>query len=219
MEMRTIIPFVCLGLLLWIEPASAQKEYSLTVGIHRDVPAMTEEQVDDALDRASKLFKETDNQCDVTLKRDGPIKTFDFDSAPKTIRNIDDLESVHRVPADIKVVESIYFCQGRFNREGFWGCAWRLEGLPKTVIVARGMRHGHDPIIDRDRRYILWAHEFGHTKGLHHRLDNHALMTPCGFQTETRQITKDECTCLKDGPEGCPIPAPRHEATCPVRRQ
>src|SRR5262245_41864143 len=108
MEMRTIIPFVCLGVLLWIEPASAKKEYSLTVGIHKDVPAMTEEQVDDALERASNLLKEPYNQCDVTLKRNGSIKTFDFDSAPKTIRNADDLEAVHRVPADIKIVESIY---------------------------------------------------------------------------------------------------------------
>ena len=35
--MRTIIAIACLGLLLWVEPAGAQKTYSLTVSRHPDV--------------------------------------------------------------------------------------------------------------------------------------------------------------------------------------
>jgi hypothetical protein len=216
MDMQTIILIVCLALLLCVEPAGAQEVYSLKVSIHKDVPQLTKDQVDEALERASKLLKEPGNQCNVTLKRNGPVETFEFDSAPKNIRNLDDLEAVHRVPADVKIVESIHFCMGRYDKEGWWGCSWRPEGLPKTVIVVRGVRPG--PVVGRDTRYMLWAHEFGHTKGLHRRIDNErALMTPCAIGTLTRRITPDECTCFENGPAGCPIPPPKEEATCSAR--
>jgi len=81
--MKTIIAILCLALLLWVEPASAQQVYSLKVSIHKDVPPLTKDQLDEALDRASKLLKEPGNQCNVTLKRNGSVETFDFDSAPK----------------------------------------------------------------------------------------------------------------------------------------
>jgi hypothetical protein len=216
MGMQTTITIVCLAVLLWVEPASAQQVYSLKVSIHKDVPPLTGDQVDQALDRASDLLKEPGNKCNITLKRNGPVQTFEFDSAPKNIRNLDDLEAVHRVPGDVKIVESIHFCMGRYDKRGFWGCSWRPEGLPKTVIVVRGMRPG--PVVGRDTRYILWAHEFGHTKGLHHRVDDkRALMTPCDIERVTRSITTDECTCFQNGAAGCPIPPPKEEAACPAR--
>jgi hypothetical protein len=218
MDMQTIMSMVFLALLFWVEPASAQQVYSLKVSIHKDLPELTKDQVDQALKRASDLLQEPGNKCNVTLKRNGPVETFQFDSAPKNIRNLDDLEAVHHVPGDVKIVESIHFCMGKYDKVSWWGCSWRPEGLPKTVIVARGMRPG--PVFGRDLRYILWAHEFGHTKGLHHRIDNEdALMTPCDIRRGTRRITNDECTCLKDGPAGCTIPAPPEEPTCPARSQ
>lgn len=214
--MHTIIAIVCLALLLWVAPAGAQQVYSLKVSIHKDVPQLTKDQVDEALVRASNLLNEPGNQCNLTLNRNAPVET--FDSAPKNIRSLDDLEAVHRVLADVKIVESIHFCMGRYDKKGWWGCAWRPEGRPKTVIVVRGVRPG--PVVGRDTRYLLWAHEFGHTKGLHHRLgDERALMTPCAIGTLTRRITNDECTCLKHGPLGCPILAPTQEPTCPARRR
>jgi hypothetical protein len=214
--MQTTITIVCLAVLLWVGPASAQQVYSLKVSIHKDVPPLTGDQVDQALDRASDLLKEPGNKCNITLKRNGPVQTFEFDSAPKNIRNLDDLEAVHRVPGDVKIVESIHFCMGRYDKRGFWGCSWRPDGLPKTVIVVRGMRPG--PVVGRDTRYILWAHEFGHTKGLHHRVDDkRALMTPCDIERVTRSITTDECTCFQNGAAGCPIAPPKQEAACPAR--
>jgi hypothetical protein len=222
MDVRTIIQIVhiqivCLALLVWIEPAGAQQVYSLKVSIHKDLPKLTEDQIDDALDRASSLLKEPGNQCNVTLKRNGAIETFEFDSAPKNIRTPDDLEAVHRVPGDVKIVESIHYCMGKYDKVSWWGCSWRPEGLAKTVIVVRGMLPG--PVVGRDRRYLLWAHEFGHTKGLHHRVDDErALLTPCAIKTTTRRITNDECTCFQNGPEGCKIPPPAQEATCQTPR-
>jgi hypothetical protein len=216
MDVRIIVAIVCFAQLLWVEPASAQQVHSLKVSVHKDVPQLTKDQVDEALLRASELLKEPGNQCNVTLERNGPVET--FESAPKNIGSLDDLEAVHRVPADVKIVESIHFCMGRYDKKGWWGCSWRPEGLPKTVIVVRGLQPG--PVVGRDTRYLLWAHEFGHTKGLHHRIDDkRALMTPCAIGTLTRRITNDECTCLKDGPGGCSIPPPSQEATCSAPRK
>jgi len=216
MDMQTVIAIVCLALSLWVAPASAQQVHSLKVSIHKDVQQLTEAQTDQALERASRLLNEARNQCGVTLKRSGPIET--FDSAPKKVTNLDELEAVHSVPADLKIVESIKFCMGRYDKKGWWGCAWRPEGRPKTVIVVRGVAPG--PVVGRDTRFLLWAHEFGHTKGLHHRLgDERALMTPCALTNLTRRITNDECSCFKDSPLGCPIPPPKTEPTRPVRRR
>jgi hypothetical protein len=214
--MQTITVILCLGLLLWVEPASAQKVYSLKVRIHEDVPRLTDEQVNETLDRASKLLKKNPgHQCNVTFKLKGHVET--FGGAPKDISGPDDLEAVHRVHADVKVVNTINFCIGQYRP--FWGCAWRPEG-PKTVIVIRGVRADRpdDVIVGRDLRVLLWAHEFAHTKGLHHRIDvEQALMTPCEIEAFNTLITKDECTCIKKGPKGCPISAPAQDAVCPTR--
>jgi hypothetical protein len=58
MTMRTIIAIACLGLLLWVEPASAQKTYSLTVSRHPDV-ALSAADVDKILADASKMLQKT----------------------------------------------------------------------------------------------------------------------------------------------------------------
>ena len=56
MNMRTIIASVCLGLLMWAEPASAQSTYSLTVSHHKDI-ALSEDDVDKILASASKVLQ------------------------------------------------------------------------------------------------------------------------------------------------------------------
>jgi hypothetical protein len=58
MTMRTIIAIACLGLLLWVEPAGAQKTYSLTVSRHPDV-ALSAADVDKILADASKMLQKT----------------------------------------------------------------------------------------------------------------------------------------------------------------
>ena len=205
--MRTIILIVSLGVLLWAGSASAekQKQYSLKVSIHRDVqPRMTKAEVESLLRRASNVL----SRCNVRLRLDGKIKT--FDSAPKDINNSTDLEAVHRVPAHIKVVQTISSCIGQ---PPFAGCSFRPNtNFPKTMIVTR-----NPPLVD-DERPLLWAHEFGHTKGLFHRIDDElALMTPCPLKLFNKNLTKDECTCLLKGPKGCPIPEPTQQASCPTQ--
>jgi hypothetical protein len=202
MKMQTMIVIVCLGLLLLVEPASAQlqpasaeKGYSLKFSIHEEVQPLTPEQIDLILERASNLLN--GQKCNVKFKLDGPIEKFTSASAPKDINDPSDLEKVHSVGADplhtVKVVRSIKYCIGRFDEDGFIGCAWRAQG-PKTVIVTRA-----DPNV----RHILLAHEFGHTKGLVHRDDLGALMNP-KVEPGNIHITSDECKCYREEvPGGC----------------
>ena len=217
--MKNIILIVCLGLVAWIRPATAEQDhalYSLKVSIHKDVRPLTREQVEEILERASSLLQKkseetnaTDNvPCDVTFKLDGPIGTFET-SAPKDINDADDLEAVQREPADVKVVDKINFCMGR--HDSFIGCSWRPEGrLPKTMIIARS--------VVVDLRHFLWAHEFGHTTGLQHRVDDPmALMTPCDMELSNGHISKNECSCFLKGQGGCPIS--EQSPACPLKNQ
>jgi len=206
---RTIILMMCLGVLLSAGAASAekQKQYSLKVSIHKDVqPRMTKAEVESLLRRASNVL----SRCNVRLRLDGKIQT--FDSAPKDINNSTDLEAVQRVPAHIKVVQTISSCIGP---PPFVGCSFRPDtSFPKTMIVMR------DPPLVDDERPFLWAHEFGHTKGLFHRIDDElALMSPCPLKLFNTNITKDECTCFRKGPKGCQIPEPAQQALCPTQAQ
>jgi hypothetical protein len=190
-----------LGLLLWADPASAQKPkiYPLTVSIHNAVhPTLTQSDIEQILTRASDLLQS--NRCGVGFKLKAPVTT--FTSAPAYIKNAADLEAVHSVPADVKVVQRINFCVGRYDQDGFIGCSWRPEGLRKTVIVTTE-RVGEIPGIHP----ILWAHEFGHTTGLLHRVDNdrEALMSPCDLQAFSRVVNRYECGCFLAGPGQCNV--------------
>src|SRR5262245_53294458 len=163
-KMQTVIAIVCLALLLWIEPASAE-DHSLKVRVHNDVLMVNQislqqltEKVDSILEKASMRLMDQ-GHCDVTLKRDGPIEPFTSKEAPSIIKNPKDLERVHSVSGHVKIVRAILSCIGR---PPFVGCSFRPDPhLRKTMIVNRGLGESERPNI--------WAHEFGHTTGLHHR--------------------------------------------------
>jgi len=189
--MRICNAVLLFTLLLWVDPAGAQKEYSLTVSIHKEVRPLSEKSVEKIFARASDLLRR--NGCDVKFKLDGPIQT--FTSAPAHIKDASGLEAVHSVAADIKIVKKINFCVGKYDKVGFIGCSWRPERRPKTVIVTTGPRVGN-------LHHILWAHEFGHTTGLMHRIDENeeALMTPCDIQAFSRVVDEHECRHFLAGP-------------------
>jgi hypothetical protein len=218
--MRRCAALLLPAFLWWAGPVSAQtvdpptidppKVYPLTVSIHAGVhPGLTESAIEQILQLGSALLQQ--QSCPVGFKLNGPVTT--FTSAPAIIENADDLEAVHNVPADVKVVQRIHYCVGgRFD--GLIGCSWRPEGRRKTVIVTTesvGNVPGKHP--------VLWTHEFGHTTGLPHRLDEHrlALMSPCGLRAFSRQITTAECQCFLAGPGGCQMP--ESEPACPASDQ
>jgi hypothetical protein len=192
---RHVGAMLLLALLPWVEPASAQKqkEYSLTVSLHEEVRhALTQKDIQNILENASKLMRFRTNKCPVKFKLKGPIQTF----TSKPITDVSTLEAVHSVDADVKVVRRIYFCRNGYDEEGTYsGCAWRPDPLlPKTVIVSTfTAAHQH-----------VWVHEFGHTTGLPHRIDDEkALMTACPIKLSNWRINQDECSCLLKGPGKC----------------
>jgi hypothetical protein len=193
---------VLLGLLPWVEPASAQKTYWLTVNIHEQLrPKLTPEFIEEILnDMRSRVMKNKTsawvNDCDVTFKLK-EVKT--FASPSPDIHGADDLERVHKLPGDIKVVRTIRYCVGKKQRDGVIGCSWRANGRQKTAIVTlRTAKH-----------HLLWAHELGHTTCLPHRNDdNFALMTPCPITGINWHISHNECRHFLRGPRVCPLKDP-----------
>ena len=110
------------------------------------------------------------------------------------------MEEVHKVDADVKIVQTITFCKNENRPTGFWGCAWRPEGRPKTVIVAN--------TAPPNLRHIVWTHEYGHTTGLEHRERDNSkpldpLMTACSIESFTVLVNKYECGCFRAGPRMC----------------
>jgi hypothetical protein len=101
---------------------------------------------------------------------------------------------VHRVPADVKVVQKINYC-AHGQDTGLVGCSWRPDNnLPRTMIVTTEM-------LGANAEHVLWAHEFGHVTGLLHRNDDRdALMWWCGLGVINRFINKDECHHFIAGP-------------------
>jgi len=189
MRIRDSILLICA--LAWSDPASA-KVYQLTVSIHEAV-SMTQNDVKDILKRASNLLHQKPNSCDIEFK----LKGITHFASPPPADIIDEmsLEQVQNVPGDVKVVRSIKFCVGKNWENGVFGCSWRPDDhLPRTVIVTPPP---HDGSYDDE---VLWAHEFGHTRGLPHRTDDpDALMQAC-ISPDHTQVNKSECRHFLAGP-------------------
>src|SRR5262245_48429482 len=115
MKLRTLVALACVGLLLGVEAASAQKVYSLTIKVHPDI-SLSDAQADKILEDASDLLKaksgESDFACNVIFKRKGHVQSL-ADGTPAVINTRRQLEAVHRQEADIKVVSEIKFCLGQ----------------------------------------------------------------------------------------------------------
>jgi hypothetical protein len=177
-----------LGFIGWIDPAFAQKltTHPLTVSIHKSLEGqVTPNDVEQIFALASDLLQKNGNSCRVGFKLKGKVTT--FTSAPASIDNEADLELVHRVPAQVKVVRHINYCI-KGPDYGLFGCAWRPNNLPKTVIVSTDM-------MGFGMEQMVFAHEYGHVTGLPHRDDprGEALMTPCAITAFNYRINKDEC--------------------------
>src|SRR5436189_4568345 len=105
MKMQTIIAIVCLGLLMWIDPASAQSPYSLKISRHHTVN-VNEGAVDDILRDASEILQNNSaHACNVTFRRIGPVETFASPGPPAIIRKtrdgMADRDAVHSEDSDV----------------------------------------------------------------------------------------------------------------------
>ena len=206
MNMQIIITIVCLGLLMWVEPANAQRPqpqrtFRLTVGVHdHERERVSTARVKAILKEASNVL----NKCNVKLKLKGAVGSF---MAPNTVPNKELLidkkserDAVHKVNFVVKVVEGPFFyCRGR---QTVWGCSFdplpgRQRPQRKSMIVS------NPPNIKLAGK--VWAHEFGHKSGLKHRNEGHALMR-CLVKPANDEINDHECDCIRNGPGSCGDP-------------
>jgi len=222
--MPIIMAIVSFALLIWIEPASAQKSsaqrtYPVSVSVHSELPELTEQEVKKILADASKVLQkdpghedwDDDVACNVTFTLQGPVRT--FSSPDKQVFDLD-VEDVHRVHADVaagadfhvKVVERIMFCRG--TQGNFRGCSFPPQF--RSIIVVHPQKHADDvgQRIYSVPDHVLWAHEFGHLTGLGHRKSKRALMKCGGITDVSVRVNRRECRCLLagPGPGSCQLP-------------
>jgi hypothetical protein len=230
MNMQIIIAIACLGLLMWVEPANAQRRpqpqipFELTVGAHKKAMLGANEveignRVDEILKRASKVLR----KCNVVLKRKGPVGTvsapndagliginFFHPNDPTAVRQAArERDAVHREDFDIKVVATpFFFCLGPppDEKEIADGCAF--DPLPNEEVPQRRSMIVGNKRSDLKFTATVWAHEFGHKRGLSHRNEAKALMN-CKVERENSRINDHECKCIREGPGVCNEPPTR----------
>jgi hypothetical protein len=108
-----------------------------------------------------------DVACGVELTRAGSVSAFSIADAPGIINNPAGYKRVCAQPGYVHVVAEINWCGAFLNN--IVGCA-DIGGTCMVVV-----RYNPQP--------ILWAHEFGHTKGLDHSCGG---KSPCASQHDDR---------------------------------
>ena len=219
--MRVSAGLLSLALLMWVEAASAQQTYSLSVSRHRAVPALSDGDVRRILADASRMLQKNprhdgddDVACNVTLTLKGSVGTFASPNTPVVDR--DNIDAVHRVDANVagvdfhvKVVEEINFCRPDLPAEPFVGCSFSPPDFRSMIVVHPKLhKDAQGRPLSRYPDHLLWAHEFGHLTGSGHRDDDQlALMTRCPLNTQFLNISdarvrvnSDECRRLLAGP-------------------
>lgn len=219
--MRTSAGLLSLALLMWVEAASAQQAYSLSVSRHRAVPALSDGEVKRILADASRMLQKNprhdgddDVACNVTFTLKGSVGTFASPNTPVVDR--DNIDAVHRVDANVagvdfhvKIVKEINFCRPDLPAEPFVGCSFSPPDFRSMILVhPRLHKDAQGRTLSRYPDHLLWAHEFGHLTGLGHRDDDQlALMTRCPLNTQFSNISdarvrvnSQECRRLLAGP-------------------
>ena len=102
----------------------------------------------------SKKDGASDIACMLTFVRNGNVTVFDFGNGIINSRSDQDSIIGSSLPGKVRVVNQINFCGG--FKPGVIGCARR--GSLQAVVRHTPTEEG-----------ILWAHEYGHTRGLPHR--------------------------------------------------
>ncbi|WP_068013886.1 hypothetical protein [Rhodoplanes sp. Z2-YC6860] len=197
MKTKIAVAAAWLGLLMWAGPAVAVEAdpIPLTVGHHRSIH-LSDDKVDEILAAASKVLK----KCNVVLKRRGHVRAFESSRTPSKIEDAADRDAVHRENFDIKVVDlPINFCRVSQMHEG---CAFdpapgEDAAQHKSMIVS--------DIANAKMAGMIWAHEFGHMRGLTHRSGDRKALMACRvpLQLDEPEISDHECKCFREGPASC----------------
>lgn len=123
-----------------------------------------------------------DVPCCVTFQQDGAVST--FTDGDGSIDSRAEFTAVIGLPGTVKVVNQINWC-GSFA-PNIIGCAPR-PGNSLTVIRFAANQEG-----------ILWAHEYGHTRGLSHRSDRGDLVMFPSIGTNRVKVNEAESVAFRD---------------------
>ena len=166
------------------QPVTHQLEVNRFVGT-----PFTESEADEILAEAGRVLTVDDDKagpddtaCEVEFSRRGAIGTFTL-AGTGAISGPQELRTVLAQDGDAKVVNSISWC-GRIGFS-FGGCS---DGETFAVIATA------KPLQEAG---VLWAHEFGHTKGLSLTGD-HPRPAPAVMAARVDEANRhvDEAECL-----------------------
>lgn len=163
--------------------------HPLSIGRH-SMAALTDAEAGNIIALGSQVL----SQCNATFRQQGPVTVV---GTPSTVNSDADMaaacNSAHiasdggfeplGVPRRVRVVNAINWCGNAGG--GIIGCAY-TPGQCMVVVRYSSSMEG-----------ILWAHEFGHSKGLPHRTDSgNAVMYPSIGGTHT-VFTGQECAAIR----------------------
>lgn len=168
---------ILLPLALALAAQSTSAQVAMTISRHVSV-SLSEKRADQILADARKVLAGVDGKddvsCDVDFRRSGPIATF---TGSDVIEDETDMVNVCAQTGNVHLVSMIDWCgvPGDYR-----GCA---NATANCMVVVREVDWLEG---------ILWAHEFGHTQGLHHRNVPNALMDEKLYY-ENRRVLAWEC--------------------------
>ena len=141
---------------------------------------LTDAQADTILADATTVLRTNDGPgdvaADVRMERNGAVTT--FTTGDGSIDSQAEFNAVNGLAGNTKVVNQINWCG--VILPNVIGCA-PVPGTSLVVVRFAANQEG-----------ILWAHEFGHNKGLNHRNDANAVMNGT-IGVNRRRINQAEC--------------------------
>ena len=163
----------------------AGQEVKLSIG-HCPEVALSDSDADQILKEATNVVAKKDGPddvpCDIVLKRSGSVKI--SPEYPSEIGSDEQFAAAKALNVNIVVVDRIRYCNGFDPR--ILGCA-PVPG--KFLVVVRNVVSdgASGPPIEG----VVWAHEFGHNRGLNHVNREHALMYPAALRLN-RELNQAE---------------------------
>jgi hypothetical protein len=142
---------------------------------------ITDSRIDQILNQgnSSVQIESGPGTCLLTLHRDNPAQAV----SGEAINGSDDFDSICGQPGYVHVVNQINWCG--ITSPNVIGCS---QTPGQCVVVMR---------YQEDLEWILWMHEYSHSKGLHHRDEPRALMAPV-VDASHDSLTGLECATIQN---------------------
>lgn len=158
--------------------------HALTVSRFIEVRDFTERDAQDVIADMGHILRTDDDGagpndvgCEVNFILAGSVETFTAGTGAIFTRQ--HFQEIIGLPGDVKVVEDIGWCENVAS-DGYAGCS---DG--STFVVEAGW--------DLDTAGPLWAHEFGHVRGLGHRQGEPKMIMNSIITRQSRQVDRREC--------------------------